>query len=161
MSTASPPAEFDTWTTEAHTILSEALATLQVFDDFQAFRVSTAASSSLRLAAELAWDPPTGAAWDAATRIARGLHGRADRLFQAISDARLDPTLWRERRKLADAVHDLVDVADALAAYRARVNTLPPGDASPALNLLDNAWAQFDASAARWGISRAEPIACG
>jgi hypothetical protein len=151
----------DAWTSEARTILSEALESLQVFDDFQAFRVSTAASSSMRLAAELGWDPPTGAAWDAATRIAGGLHGRADVLYQAISDARLDPNVWRERRKFADAAHDLVDLADALAAYRARVNTLPPGDAAPALSLLDTAWAQFDATAGRWGISRSEPIRCG
>jgi hypothetical protein len=159
--TAIAPSEFVTWTTEARTILSEALETLQVFDDFQAFRVSTAPSSSMRLAAELAWDPPTGAAWNVATRIAGGLHGRADRLFHAISDARIDPTLWRERRKFADAAHDLVDLADALAAYRARVNTLPPGDAAPVLGLLEDAWTQFDTCAARWGAGRAEPIICG
>lgn len=158
---AAPPADFDRWNQEAQGILSDVLQSLRTFDVFQAFRVSTAASSSLRLGSELAWDPPTSAAWDEATHVARGVHGRAEQLFQAITVARIGPNLWREQRALADAAHDLLDLGDALAAYGDRLGPLPPGDASSALGLLDKAWAQWDAAAARWGTSRGEAIACG
>jgi len=155
-----PPADFDPWNQEAHGILSDVLQSLRTFDVFQAFRVSTAATSGSRLVNELAWDPPTGAAWDEATHVARGAHGRAEQLFQAITLATVDPALWREQRAVADAAHDLLDLADALAAYSDRLGALPPGDASSALGLLDRAWRQFDAAAARWGTSRSESIVC-
>ena len=74
--TAALPADFAGWNQEARGILSDGLETLRAFDVFQAFRVSTAAQSSMRLGSELAWDPPTSAAWDEATHVARGLHGR-------------------------------------------------------------------------------------
>jgi hypothetical protein len=157
---AAPPAEFDKWNLEARAILSDGLETLQAFEVFQAFRVSTAAQSSTRLGSELAWDPPTSAAWDEATHVTRGLHGRADKLFQAVTTTRIDPSLWREQRKLADATHDLFDLGERLAAYRNRLDVLPPGDAGNALGLLDQAWAQWDTAAARWGVARAEPIGC-
>jgi hypothetical protein len=153
-------AEFDAWTLEARTILTEAIETLQTFDVFQAFRVSTAPDSSTRLPSELAWDPPTSAAWDDATHVTIGLHGRAEQLLLAVTTAALDAKLWREQRRLADATHELVDLGDALSAYRNRLDGLSPGDASGALGLLDKAWAQWDAAAARWGTSRAEPIGC-
>ena len=92
--------------------------------------------------------------------MTRGLRGRAEQLFQAVTTAHLDPSLWREQRDIADATHDLLDLGDALAAYRERVDVLPPGDGSNALSLLDNGWAHWDAVAARWGTSRGEPIAC-
>jgi hypothetical protein len=133
---------------------------LRAFDVFQAFRVSTAAQSGARLANELAWDPPTSAVWDEATHVARGLNGRAQQLFEAVSTTKIDPSLWREQRKLADAAHDLLDLGDALGAYRNRVDVLPPGDAGNALGLLDQAWIRWDTAAARWGIGRAEPIGC-
>src|SRR6266704_4275910 len=70
--TAMPlPADFGGWNQEARGILSDGLETLRAFDVFQAFRVSTAAQSSM------AWDPPTSAAWDEATHVTRGLYGRA------------------------------------------------------------------------------------
>jgi hypothetical protein len=153
-------AEFDRWNQEAHGILSDVLQSLRTFDVFQAFRVSIAASSSQRLGSELAWDPPTGAAWDEATHVARGVRGRAEQLFQAITAAGHDPVLWREQRALADAAHDLLDLGDALAAYSDRLGPLPPGDGSSALGLVDTAWRQWDTAAARWGTGRAESIAC-
>src|SRR5205807_3638710 len=70
--------EFDAWSQEARGMLSDALLALRTFDSFHAFRVSTTASSSMRLGAELAWDPPSGVAWDEATHVARGLRGRAE-----------------------------------------------------------------------------------
>src|SRR5260370_37185127 len=100
------PAEFDRWNQEAQGILSDGLQTLRTFDDFQAFRAS----------AGLAWDPPTGAAWDEATHVARGLHGRAEQLFRGVTTATLEPTVWREQRALADATHNLLDLGDALGA---------------------------------------------
>jgi hypothetical protein len=152
--------EFDRWNQEAQGILSDVRQTLRTFDSFQAFRASTASDSNARLPNELAWDPPTGAAWDEATHVTRGLHGRADQLFQAVTTASVDPGLWREQRQLADATRDLLDLGDVLGAYRDRLDVLPPGDASSALGLLDRAWAQWDATAARWGISRSEPMPC-
>jgi hypothetical protein len=154
------PADFDYWTKEARGMLLDGLETLHAFDDFQAFRVSTATQSSMRQGAELAWDPPTSKAWDRATHITRGLHGRAEQLFKSVTTTRIDPSLWREQRKTADATHDLMDLGEALAAYRDRIDVLPPGDASDALRLLDQAWAQWNTTAARWGVARAEAISC-
>jgi hypothetical protein len=154
------PPDFAAWNQESRGILSDGIETLRAFDVFQAFRVSTAAQSSARLAAELAWDPPTSADWDEATHVTRGLHGRAERLFESVTTTRTDPSLWREQRQLADATHDLLDLGEALAAYRNRIDVLPPGDASNALGLLDQAWTRWDTAAARWGIGRAEPIQC-
>jgi hypothetical protein len=152
--------DFAAWNQEARGILSDGLETLRAFDVFQAFRVSTAAQSGTRLPAELAWDPPTSAAWDEATHVTRGLHGRAAQLFESVTTSRIDPGLWREQRKLADATHDLLDLGEALGAYRNRIDVLPPGDAANALGLLDQAWARWDTAAAQWGIGRAEPIQC-
>src|SRR5216683_302588 len=154
------PAEFAGWNQEARGIISDGLETLRAFDVFQAFRVSTAAQSSMRLGAELAWDPPTSATWDEATHVTRGLHGRAEQLLQSVTTTKIDPSLWREQRKLADATHDLLDLGEALGAYRNRLDVLPPGDAANALGLLDQAWARWDTAAAHWGIGRAEPIEC-
>jgi len=152
--TAVLPAGFDRWNQEAQGILSDGLQTLRTFDDFQAFRVGNASAG-------LVWDPPTGAAWDEATHVSRGLHGRAEQLFRGVSTATLDPPVWREQRSLADATHNLLDLGDALGAYRDRVDTLPPGDAAGGLELLEAAWSQWDAAAVGWSISRSEPIACG
>jgi hypothetical protein len=155
---SAPPPELGRWNQEAHGILSDILETLRTFEDFQAFRVSTAAESSARLPAELAWDPPTSAAWDEATHNTRGLRGRADLLFTAVTTARIDPNLWRDQRALGEATHNLLDLADALSAYRDRIDEMPPGDGTAALPLLDKAWSQWEAAAARWGISRSEAI---
>jgi hypothetical protein len=158
-----PPAtspELESWTAQARAMLADGLQTLRTFDDFAAYRVSITPSSGMRSASELVWDPPTGHAWDDATHVARGLRGRADQLFQAVSTSQIDPNVWREQRALADVVHDLGGVGDALAAYRDRIDRLPPGDASGVLSLLDTAWKQWDEVATRMGLSRSEPIAC-
>jgi hypothetical protein len=154
------PADFDYWNNEARGMLLDGLETLRAFDDFQAFRVSTATQSSMRQGAELAWDPPTSRAWDRATHITRGLHGRAEQLFKSVTATRIDPSLWREQRTVADAAHDLMDLGEALGAYRNRIDVLPPGDASNALRLLDQTWTQWTITAARWGVTRAEAISC-
>lgn len=158
--TAAPPPDVERWNQEALGILSDVLQTLRTFDTFQAFRVSTASGSGMRQASELVWDPPTGAAWDEATHVTRGLRGRADQLFAAVTTASIDPSQWRDQRAAADATHDLLDLGDALSAYRDRIDNLPPGDASGALGLLDKAWAQWDSTAAHWNFSRAEAIGC-
>ena len=158
---APSPPEFEAWNAEARGMLSDVLIALRTFDVFQAFRVGSAADSGNRLASELAWDPPTGSAWDDATHVTRGLHGRAEQLLLTITNAQIDPNLWREQRDLASASHDLLDLADALGAYRDRVDRLPPGDAAGALELLDVAWGRYEAVAARWGLGRAEVIGCG
>jgi hypothetical protein len=141
-------------------MLSDALKALRTFDVFHAFRASSAAEGSMALGAQLAWDPPTSATWDEATHVARGLHGRAEQLFLAMTSAQIDPNLWRERRTLADAAHDLLDLADALGGYRDAIDRLGVGEASGALGQLDKIWAQWEATAARWGVSRAEVIGC-
>ena len=152
--------DLDKWQASAHGMLLDALQTLRTFDLFAAFRVSITASSGMRSPAELAWDPPTGAEWDGATHVAHGLHGRADQLFQAITSAQLDPSVWREQRLIADIATDIRMIGDSLAAYRDRLDGLPPGDASGALTLLDRAWVQWEATATRLGLSRTEIIAC-
>jgi hypothetical protein len=160
-STAAAIPEMDRWRQEALGILTDTRTTLRTFDTYHAFRSSTASSSSLTLPSELVWDPPTGAAWDEATHVTRGVRGRSEQLFLAVTTARIDPSAWREQRTAADAAHELLDLADMLGAYRGRLDVTGPGDASQALGLLDRAWAQWDTAAARWGLSRAESIGCG
>jgi hypothetical protein len=145
---------------QATGMVADALNALHTFDAFAAYRVSVTPSSGMRTPGMLAWDPPTSAAWQDATHTSRTLHDRANQLFQSITTASIDPALWRTQRTLADATHDLLDLADALQAYRDRIDRLPPGDASGALELLDRAWNQWDGVAARWGMARSEPIEC-
>jgi hypothetical protein len=146
---------------EALGMLSDAQETLQVFDAFAAFRISTAIESGLRTARELPWDPPSIEAWRQATQVARSLRGRADRLFLAVADSRIEAGAWRERRSTADAAHSLIGLGDALAAYRDRVDFLSPGgDGTGAIALLDEAWQAWERSAAAWGQSRTESIGC-
>jgi len=157
-----PPAtpELDGWRAEAHAMLADGLQTLRTFDVFAAYRVSITPDSGRRSANELLWDPPTGMEWDAASHVAHSLRGRADQLMQAISNTQLDASIWREQRLLADVVHDVGSFGDALAAYRDRLDGMRPGDASGALQLLDDAWAQWEQIAGRVGMTRAEPISC-
>jgi hypothetical protein len=154
---SSLPPEFDAWNREAIGMLSDALNALRTFDVFMAFRVTTAASNA-RTPHDLDWDPPTSADWNEATHVVQGLHARADQLFQAVHSARIDPSLWREQRALDENVHTLLDLGVVLAGYRERLDTLPPGDASTVADLLDRAWAQWTDCAARWDLSRSEPI---
>ena len=140
-------------------MLSEALQALRTFDAFHAFRVSSATQSDVQLSAELAWDPPTSAAWDQATHVARSMPGRAEQLFVAVTNTRVDPDLWREQRAIADRTSDLLDLGTALNGHRDRIDRVG-GDATGALAQLEQVWAQWDASAARWGLSRSEAIGC-
>jgi hypothetical protein len=157
----STPPEFERWNREARAILSDGLETLRTFEVYVAFRISNAEQSDRRTATDLAWDPPSGTAWDEATHVAHGLHGRAEQLFKLVSTAQLDPGVWRQQRELATWTNDLLDLGDALDAFRSRVDSLAPrGDAVASWDLLDRAWLRWDTSAARWGVSRSEPIAC-
>jgi hypothetical protein len=151
------PPEFDVWDREAAGMLSDALNALRTFDVFMAYRVTTPASNA-RTPFDLDWDPPSSAAWNEATHVVQGLHARADQLFQAVRSARIDPSLWREQRALDENVHTLLDLGIILASYRERLDTLPPGDAASVSSLLDRAWAQWTDCAARWDLTRAEPI---
>src|SRR5690242_2765270 len=73
--TPAPPTspDLDAWTTQAQTMLADALQTLRTFDAFAAFRISTTPTSGVRSSSELLWDAPTGKDWDSATHVARGL----------------------------------------------------------------------------------------
>lgn len=155
-----PSPTVDAWQAEGHQIVSDALTALRTFDVFAAYRISATPSSALRSASSLAWDPPTGPDWDQATHTSRGLHDRSNQLFQAIITTDIDPALWRTQRELADATRDVISLGDALQTYRDRIDRLPPGDASGALELLDRAWTRFDTVAPRWGLSRYEAISC-
>lgn len=148
------------WTQEAQAILTTVLAALRTFDDFHAFRATHADESSIRLGAELVWDPPTGQAWDDATRTARSMRPRANQLFTTIRTTPFSEAEWRQQRDMADAAHELVDLADMLAAYRDVVDTLGNGDASGTIPVLDRTWTQFDTAAERWSFSRSEAIGC-
>jgi hypothetical protein len=153
--------ELNGWRAEVQAMLTDGLQTLRTFDVFAAFRVSVTPDSGRRSANELVWDPPSGMEWDAAGHVAHSLRGRADQLMQAISNTQVDASIWREQRLLADVVHDVGRFGDALAAYRDRLDGLRPGDASGALPLLDDAWAQWEQVAVRAGLTRAEAISCG
>lgn len=153
--------EFDGWRAETLAMLQDGLHTLRTFEVFAAYRISTTSGSDRRSPSELVWDPPTGSDWDAATRVAHGLHARADQLFQAVTTATVDASMWREQRSLADVIHDIGPVGDALAAYRDRLDRLEPGDAGGALSLLEDAWAKWEQTAGRLGLGRAELIGCG
>jgi hypothetical protein len=143
------------WEQQARGILQDTLETLRTFEIFAAFRIGMANP------AELAWDPPTSAAWDEATHVARGLHGRAEQLLQQVSKSSVDASTWRQRRELAASTQALLELGDALLAYRTRIDHLAPaGDGSGAWDLLDTAWRRWEASASRLGFSRAEVIAC-
>jgi hypothetical protein len=144
----------DQWQAQGMAMVGDALATLHTFEDFAAFRAGAKTANSLL------WDPPTSAAWDTATHVSRGLHDRANQLFQAITTSSIDPALWRTQRSLADSTHDLVALGDALQAYRDRVDRLPQGDASGATELLDRAWSAWDGLAPRWGLARSEAVNC-
>ena len=58
------------------------------------------------------------------------------------------------------AIVTVTDDGGSSGRLRREFDVLPPGDAANALGLLDQAWAQWDAAAARWAIGRAEPIEC-
>src|SRR5690348_12804487 len=153
---ATHTSETDAWQATGQAVLADALTTLRTFEDFAAYRVSlTPNPSEQKAVSTLAWDPPTGAAWDNATNVSRGLRDRANQLFQAISTANVDPAVWRTQRDMAEASHDLMDVGDAMRAYRGRLDRLTPGDAMGALELLDAAWARWETEAPRWGMARA------
>ncbi|MDQ3809959.1 MAG: hypothetical protein M3336_06675 [Chloroflexota bacterium] len=159
--TPQPPAEWARWDREARAILSDALEALRTFEIYAAFRVSIATESDRRSANDLAWDPPSSAAWDEATHVARGLHGRAEQLFLQVSAAQLDGSHWRLKRELGEWTSDLLALGEALSAYRARLQVLPSGsDGSASWDLLDRAWARWDTSAAHWGLRRSESIRC-
>jgi hypothetical protein len=152
--------ELEAWRTEAAGLAQDGLQALREFEVFAAYRVSTTSGSNRRSASELVWDPPSGADWEAATHVSRSLRARADQLFQSITTAQVDTSIWREQRELADIAYGIGDVGDALAAYRDRVDWLPPGDATAAMALLDNAWGKWELTAGRLRLGRAEPITC-
>ncbi len=140
-------------------MLSDALQTLRTLEVFAAYRLSRG-DPSAELPAQLMWDAPTGADWDDASHVARGLRSRAEQLFEAVTHAQVEDSLWRDQRAMAESAHLLLNLGDALAAYRNRVDALGTGDGSSALNLLDAAWTQWDTVAARFTMSRSEPIPC-
>ena len=155
------PPDFERWDIEARGMLSDALETLRTFEIFSAFRLATAEQTDRRSRFELAWDPPAGEAWTEAMHVANGLAGRSEQLFLQVTNRQLSATVWRQQRSLADATMTLSELAEALQAYQARVQRLPPAtDATLTWDLLDRAWQRWETSAARWGISRAEPLAC-
>ena len=144
------------WSQQAMSLLADSLAVLRVCDTYAAYRLSASARGS----AEPIWDPPTPSEW-AMTQQEAGLRQRADQLFQTIANARVDSSLWRERRGQAAGAHELIDAVDALQAYLARANHFAPdGDGSGGLDLLRTAWSHWDAAAQAWGMDRTEHIGC-
>jgi hypothetical protein len=153
----SPP-ERDAWEQEARGILSDALETLRTFEVFVAYRISAASAADQTM---FAADPPSSTAWAEATHVVRGLHGRAEQLFQRVAGSPVDATFWRQRREFAESTQGLLDLGQSLVAYRARIDYLGPGgDGSGAWDVLDRAWALWETSAARWGVRRVESLSC-
>jgi hypothetical protein len=152
--------QLDGWNAEATSILSDALGTLRTFEVYLAFRVSSSSGSGLRTPLALSWDPPTDTSWSNATHVARSLHGRADQLFQAVANATIDQNAWRAQRDTADHAQALIGLGDRLSTYRDALDARPPGDTAAIVDLLDQAWTQWSAIAANFGISRSEPVPC-
>jgi hypothetical protein len=149
--------ELAAWSDQAMALLADTLAALRVCDAYAAYRVSASARGS----SEPIWDPPTSTDWTTTQQQASGLRPRADQLFQTIANARVDASVWRERRAQAAGAHALVEAADALRAYLDRANHFTPdGDGSGGLDLLKAAWSDWDAAAQAWGIDRTEHITC-
>jgi hypothetical protein len=159
---APPQAEPDSedvaaWREPAAPVLADTLAALRVCDTYAAYR----ASASARGSSEPIWDPPTSTEWAATQQQATVLRQRADQLFQTIANARVDSSVWRERRSQAAGAHELIDAVDGLHAYLDRANHFAAdGDGSGGLELLKTAWSHWDAAAQAWGIDRAEHITC-
>ena len=63
---------------------------------------------------------------------------------------------------MADALHNIVDAVDGLAAYRASLDHLsgPDGEASAVTRLLDRAAALWDTAATGFSLSRVETVGC-
>jgi len=155
------PAEFAPWRREAREILSDALDTLRAFEDYAAFRVSTADESARRGTTDLSWDPPRIAIWSEALHVAEGLGGRADQLFQRAVNTQVDRAAWREQRDIADMAHELVVLGESLKAYRGVIEQLPAlTDGTETWAQLDRLWAQWAANAANWNATRTELIGC-
>jgi hypothetical protein len=145
------------WRDQATSVLGDTLAALRVCEAYAAYRLSANARGS----AEPIWDPPTGSQWAATQQMASQLRQRADELFQTIANARVDASVWRERRAQAAGAHDLTEAADALHAYLEQANHFAPdGDGSGGLDLLKTAWSHWDTAARAWGSDRTEPIEC-
>jgi hypothetical protein len=157
--TPAPAASDETsaWTTQATSVVADTLAALRVCDSYAAYRLSAGAGGST----EPIWDPPTTSEWTSTQQQASALRQRADQLFQTIANARVDSSVWRERRSQAAGAHELIDAVDALTAYLERANHFAAdGDGSGGLDLLKSAWSHWDAAAQAWGMDRTEHITC-
>ena len=149
--------ELAAWSGQAASVLADTLAALRVCDTYAAYRVSGSARGS----SEPIWDPPTSTAWATTQQQASSLRQRADELFQTIANARVDSSVWRERRSQAAGAHALIDAVDGLHAYLDRANHFAAdGDGSGGLDLLKTAWSHWDAAAQAWGMDRTEHITC-
>jgi hypothetical protein len=155
------PPELGPFQQEAREILSDALQTLRGFEVFGAFRVSSAESSGRRGTTDLSWDPPARGAWDEAIHVTQGLAARAEQLFNHITQAQVDRAAWREQRRMAERTSGLIELGQALAAYREAINGLSPAsDGTQLWDMLDRLWERWNANAAEWGVDRAESVAC-
>ncbi len=156
------PEAFSGWQREAREILSDALQTLRTFEGYLAFRANNVRTGNQDGPVELAWDPPTRMQWAEALHVSEGLRGRAQQLFLAIARSEVNPAAWREQRDWAQSAQELVDLGDALNAYRARLERIPADSrAMDTQDALDQVWARWESSASQWGASRVERIACG
>jgi hypothetical protein len=155
------PTALAAWDPQARTILADALHALTTYDVFAAFRASTAARSSLRTPRELDWDPPSSADWSAADEATTRVQRQSAELFGAVSRSTLDPDLWRERRRAAEAARALADLGGALARYRDEAQALDPeSDGGSAHSSLRRAWDRWETSATYWGVTRGERLSC-
>src|SRR5229473_1758876 len=59
--------EFEAWKAQAYAMVNDSLQTLRTFEVFAAYRAAGVTQSDQRPPNTLAWDPPTGVAWDEAT----------------------------------------------------------------------------------------------
>jgi hypothetical protein len=147
----------DAWIALARGVLVEALGILHTFDQFTVFRSSNADGATGLVPA----DPPTSAAWGAASAGLQSVAARANDAYASVAHSDVSDANWRARRGLAEEMHLLVAVTDALTAYRAAVDHLPAGqDASTLLPLLQGAWNLWVGAAEQWQVNRFESLGC-
>ncbi len=162
---APPPSasisEVQAWDAEARAILEQALEPLRTFDTYAAYRIGHVPKSALRSPREIPWDPPSTPAWNQALAGLEPLHTRAAQLYEIVAASTPDESLWRERRALAAATRALSEMTDALLQYRDAIAKLDEdSDGGSALPHLGDAWHNWELSAGRWNVGRAEPIPC-
>ncbi len=140
----------DEWRAAARSIVLDARATFEVFEQYDVSRASVKGGEG---AGQGSVQPPAVADWQRALASVDDLGARVTRLQGAIDLSTPDPAVWRERRVAADAAELLVKMAAGLASYAGLVRHMDLQDnGAGAARVLDQAKLQWRAAAAAWDV---------